>query len=423
MEQQASNTSILVGKRWIASTLFHAAMLLTYFCSLHAWPLWPIDSYYPLLVCALLLPAMAVSNSMSVPFFCRRNFLPPMIAYILLLYYQLFVNGANFNGFLVQSFNIVIFLALFRISHERLIELSTFLAKAMAILVCVTLPPYILYQLGLPLPCSNISYGDKEYNFSNYYFFLIEDGVFYWSFLPRFHSIFLEPGHFGTATVLLLLSQMGKWRRWYNVVLIIGTLLSFSLAAYVLIVCVMVLNSWCQRRRVFLKLAATVGMVAAVVVGSFFYNGGDNLIHDLIVIRLEVDDGELAGDNRVTEDFQTEFDSFLTSSDVLLGRDIDYSAMEKNSGFRVYIYENGLIGLMLVIVFYLVAFAHTPDRRAWVAAMVIGMLCFIVRGYPLWYNIFIPLLCTVYTDFASLAKKSEATDNARREKAELAPKA
>lgn len=29
---------------------------------------------------------------------------------------------------------------------------------------------------------------------------------------PAFQFCFLEPGHLGTATVLLLLAQMGKWK-------------------------------------------------------------------------------------------------------------------------------------------------------------------------------------------------------------------
>ena len=122
-------------------------------------------------------------------------------------------------------------------------------------------------------------------------------------------------------------------------------------------------------------------------------------------LTLRVEDGEMVGDNRVTDDFQMEFDDFLQSSDIFLGREMDWTTFG-NSGFRVYIYENGLIGLLLVILLYIFAYSHAKDKRVWIAAMTIATLCFIVRGYPLWYNYFIPLLCTASLDTFSGAKNS-----------------
>lgn len=101
--------------------------------------------------------------------------------------------------------------------------------------------------------------------------------------------------------------------------------------------------------------------LAAICIVAFYYNGGDNLIHDLILMRLEIEDGEMVGDNRVTDDFQMEFDDFLQSSDIFLGREMDWSTFG-NSGFRVYIYENGLIGLLLVILLYFLHI-HMPETN------------------------------------------------------------
>ena len=104
---------------------------------------------------------------------------------------------------------------------------------------------------------------------------------------------------------------------------------------------------------------ATVALIAAVVVGAFYYNRGDNLLHDLILIRLEIsDEGELSGDNRVAGWFESEYESYLQSSDIFFGRDYD-TRITGNSGYRVFIYENGFVGLFLVIVFYLLSLMHT----------------------------------------------------------------
>lgn len=63
-----------------------------------------------------------------------------------------------------------------------------------------------------------------------------------------------------------------------------------------------------------------VAFISTIVVGSFFYNNGENLLHDLILIRLEVEDGEMAGNNRVTEDFDTDFEKLCESSAVIFGK-------------------------------------------------------------------------------------------------------
>ena len=84
-----------------------------------------------------------------------------------------------------------------------------------------------------------------------------------------------------------------------------------------------------------------------------------------------------------------EYESYLHSSDIVFGRDYDYS-ISGNSGYRVFIYEYGLVGLFLVIAFYLIFMLKTSDKRIFWSVALISFLCFWVRGYPLWYSVFIP---------------------------------
>lgn len=385
----------LIEKKTIVRFFLYSGMLLAYFGSLNPWFLWPLGALYIVPACCLIVIAMLISNSMEIPIFVKRDFLPAILSYIILLFYQLFVNGASVAGFIVQPFNIFVFLALFRLSDNELSALVTFIAKTMAVLLLISIPCFLLYLFGFPFSSSNTVFGENAlYSFTNYYFFMINDNSLF-SIFPRFSSVFLEPGHLGTATVLLLLSQMGKWKMWYNVVLIVATLLTFSLAAYVLFIFIIFFNLWCQRKNIIRKALISVLILSSISIGAFFYNGGNNLLHDLILIRLEFEDGKMVGDNRVTDDFQAEFDDFLQSSDIFLGREMDLTTFG-NSGFRVFIYENGLIGLLLVIIFYGVAFSNDRNWRVYIATIVISTLCFIVRGYPLWYNYFIPLYCTIY---------------------------
>lgn len=206
-----------------------------------------------------------------------------------------------------------------------------------------------------------------------------------WAFFPRFSSVFLEPGHLGTAATLLLSTQFGKWKKWYNIVLLVALLLTFSLAAYVIYVVVIFLKLWVQRKQFIGKLIMMVAFISTIVVGSFFYNNGENLLHDLILIRLEVEDGEMAGNNRVTEDFDTDFEKLCESSAVIFGKKRENPEFG-NSGYKVFIYENGIVGTVLMLIFYIASLGKIRDRRATASAFILALLGFIVRGYPLWYS-------------------------------------
>lgn len=382
----------LLDKRTVVKIFLYSGMLLAYFGSLNPWFLWPLGSLYVMPACCLIVVAMLVSNSMENPVFVRRDFLPAILSYMALIFYQLFVNGASIAGFIVQLTNIFIFLALFRIDINELDELVTFITKVMAVLLSISIICFLLFLFGFPFPSCNAVFGEYAlYSFTNYYFFMIEDSTLFSLIIPRFTSVFLEPSHLGVASVMLLMTQYGRWKRWYNLVLLTAILLTFSLEAYVLLVILFFCSLWIQRKHVFRKIILFISFLSILVGAAFLYNDGNNLVHDLILLRLEVEDGELAGDNRVTSDFETDYSEFIKTSDVILGRnDMDYTTFG-NSGYRVFIYENGLLGLCLLLVFYMTFMLCPKDRRMMVTALLLAFLDFIVRAYPLWYSNFIPI--------------------------------
>lgn len=397
----------LLSREKTATSLFFVGIAIAYFGSLNPWFMWPFGSLYVLGASSIVFLGILIDQTSAHPFFDKSHYLPATIAYVFLTYYLLLVNEANVNGYIVQTFSIILFYSLFRSSISKLQQLSTFICKLMAVLLSVSIPFFFLYLIGFPLPSRDAVFGeDALYSYTNYYFFMIDDRSLWSLFIPRFHSVFLEPGHLGTATVLLLFSQVGRWKKWYNVILIIATLMTFSLAAYVLFVCIIILASWMKRKQILKKLMGIALGLATIVTGSFFYNDGDNMINELIVMRLEVEDGEMAGDNRVSDDFKGEYESFLKSSDVFFGREMDKTS-SGNSGFRVFIYENGFVGLFLVVILYFFMPLGCTDKRPWLAYLVIAALCFIVRGYPLWYSNVIPLLATAYLDFKNRDTKQQ----------------
>uniref|UniRef100_UPI003FEEF9E5 hypothetical protein n=1 Tax=Prevotella sp. TaxID=59823 RepID=UPI003FEEF9E5 len=331
---------------------------------------------------------MLISKTTKDNWFTNDHFLAPVMGYVAISTYMLVINETNINGYIVNVFHTAIFYSIFRLKTEKMEALMTFLCKTMGWILLFSTPAFLLYLVGFPFVGVDAVYGEDLYSFTNYFLFMIDDRSL-WAFFPRFSSVFLEPGHLGTAAALLLSTQFGKWKKWYNIVLLVALLLTFSLAAYVIYVVVIFLKLWVQGKQFIGKLVMVVTFIAAIVTGSFFYNNGENLLHDLILIRLEVEDGELAGNNRVTEDFDTDFEKLCESSAIIFGKKRENPEFG-NSGYKVFMYENGIIGTVLMLIFYIASLGKIRNRRATASAFFLALLGFIVRGYPLWYSNYLP---------------------------------
>jgi len=385
----------IIPKERLAKGLFYAGILLAFYGSMYPYFLWSIESYYMIPAAALIFLSIYTSMNLEKQLFSRNDFYIPLFSYALLALYQIVVNQIEFNGYIAFLFNLVIYYSLFRFDSKLLFKLSTILAKSMAILLTISIPFFILYILGFPLPYTSLQFHDDAYSFTNYYFFLIDDRQLF-AIFPRFQSVFLEPAHLGTALVVLLQAQRGFWKKWYNLILLAGTLLSFSLAAYVYLTTIIFLNLWTNGKKIFKQLAISIAILSSVIVGSFFYNEGDNLIHNLILIRLEVTDGDIAGNNRVSNSFESDYQNFLASNNIIFGT--DFERISGASGYKVFFYDYGIVGILLLIFFYWTAVYKAKNKRAVISAAIIAFLIFGVDAFVLWYNRIIPLLCTAYRE-------------------------
>lgn len=383
-------------KKNIARMFFYLGILISYWGALMPWFIWKVENVFFVLSAMLILMSMLISRNLSEPLFTRKDFQAPILAYLALTVMMRLVNGNNINSYISLVFYSTIFLSLFTISVDELKRLMKFLCIVMGSLLIVSIFFFVLYIIGFPLPSTPIAHEVLMYSYTNFYFFLIDDRSFL-ILIPRFQSVFMEPGHLGTASVFLLLTQLGKWKKWYNVVLLIATIMTFSLAAFVLLAMVLFINAWLKHQRILPKILLIISFLGITAVGAIFYNDGDNMLNSLIIERLAVDDGKLAGDNRVTDTFEAAFDDYMKSDDILFGRDYELAEFGwGNAGYRVYIYDYGLIVLLLTIIFYISAVYGSTDRRAIISMFVIGVASFWVRATPLSFYYFIPLYAFAY---------------------------
>ena len=383
------NKYLVFGKRDIAIALFTIGIAINIFASIHVMYFWMIEAYCPFVTMPLFIMSVLLSRSTRTPIFTRTDFLLPTLLSLIVQYYQCLVNAQNIVPFIISTASLCMFYCMFRIDKEIAEKSFTKICKVFAGFLIISILFFFLHFIGVNLP--NVSVERGNYSYTNFFFFLLDDRELWNILIPRFNSVFLEPGHMGTTIIMLLATQIGKWKKWYNVVLFVALLMSFSLAAYCLGVMLLFLRLWMLRRKIVLKVLGLVSFLGIIVGGSFVYNDGDNMLNNLIVMRLEVSDtgDDFKGNNRVSEDFEKEFESFLGSSDVLFGREMDYEGWG-NSGYRVYIYDYGMAGFALFLVFYFFAFRTGRDIRAITTAFVLAMTNFWIRGYPMLFAFVFP---------------------------------
>ncbi|MDD5896142.1 MAG: hypothetical protein PUC79_07660 [Prevotellaceae bacterium] len=383
------NKYLVFCKRDIAIALFTTGIAINIFASIHVMYFWMIEAYCSFVTMPLFIMSVLLSRSSRTPIFIRTDFLLPTLLSLIVQYYHSFVNAQNIVPFIISTASLCMFYCMFSIDKEIAEKSLTKICKVFAGFLIISILFFFLHFIGVNLP--NMSAERGNYSYTNFFFFLLDDRELWNILIPRFNSVFLEPGHMGTTIIMLLATQIGKWRKWYNVVLFVAMLMSFSLAAYCLGVMLLFLRLWMLRRKIVLKILGLLSFLGIIVGGSFVYNDGDNMLNNLIVMRLEVSDtgDDFKGNNRVSEDFEKEFESFLGSSDVLFGREMDYEGWG-NSGYRVYIYDYGMAGFALFLVFYFFAFRTGRDIRAITTAFVLAMTNFWIRGYPMLFAFLYP---------------------------------
>ena len=393
-----------VRKLSIVRLFFYIGLTIAILGAMQPWFMWPFAAYYTLIAATFVFFSFLIDNGQQTHLFRREGFVIPIVLFFLSTFVMRLVNKNNIIGFISISFDLIIYYSLLRLDKEEMRHMMDCLTKLLAAFLVISILGWVLYLIGFPSPYIDSANDDLGYSYEIHFIFMIDDR---WDamIIPRFNSIFLEPGHLGTLTSLFLMNQLGKWKKWYNIVLLITTLLTFSLAAYVLLPIIALMGAWAKGKRIIIAIISIIVVIVSIGIGALFYNDGDNLVNNLIMARLEIsDDGKLEGDNRVTDSFDAEYQSFLSSSDLLTGR--EYS-MEKfgfgNSGYRVFLYDNGLIALLLVALFYLslAVSSRQQNKRVILTMLTVTLLTFIIRSAPLAYNYFIPLYAFLCTGFSS----------------------
>jgi hypothetical protein len=142
------------------------------------------------------------------------------------------------------------------------------------------------------------------------YPFLVEQNSFSNNVVPQFFAYYDESGVVGTVSALLLMISGFDLKKKINIPIFISGILSFSFAFY-LIVLVYGFTFFRLRNKIILTV---------VIIGFVTLFKGNSLIDSYVFNRFDIQNGKLAGDDRIADsNFNVWYKHFSNSSDFYFG--------------------------------------------------------------------------------------------------------
>lgn len=286
------------------------------------------------------------------------------IAILIVYIYYFFNSNLNINGVFVKL--PIVFL--FAIQPETLFNLVDKYKKVLACLLIPSIIFFVLYLLGFSLDGRLIDAyeSEKTCNYYSYPFFVHTDA----QVLPRFHAYFDEPGVLGSIGGMLLLADRFNLKKIDNVIVFIGSVLTFSLVFWAFFLVNFLFTSFKYKWLTIVFLSLVVIQLSQIEeLSSFFY-------------RLHFTNGKLNGLNRTSESFDAWYNGFLFSGDAIWGLG-DGVAGKKDYGgysYKHVIVNFGLVFFIYYITtFYSIALKNLGRTKHFVMWGILFAICFYQR--------------------------------------------
>jgi hypothetical protein len=307
--------------------------------------------------------------------------------FLLGIFVYTFINlraNASLTGILNWLRHIVVLFFILLMNDNEMTFVIILVTKIFAGILAISLPFYFMYLFGVSLPYREISIGIRAEVYRNYYFFLKDSDI-----IPRFQSIFIEPGHLGMFASFLLYINRYKIKEREIFAIFVGAMFTLSLAAYVLIFLGFIIFRFEEKMGQILKL---VGIIIIIMgCGYIFYAlFPENIISKAIIFRLTLDKTNtrgFTGNNRTTWEFNEYYREYVITDpqNLLLGVGTEIFNKKfslRNSSYKTFIFMNGLISLFLLIFFYL-GLVYSRKSRLYFGLFLVYCISFWQRPYAL----------------------------------------
>ena len=207
---------------------------------------------------------------------------------------------------------------------------------------------------------------DTYFNFGIAYLFVDSQDGF------RLCGLFNEPGYFGTFLSLALIAENLNFRKIKVWIMFVAGCLTFSLAFYLTLIIFIIIRK--VKNPFYILIIAVFIYVFFKILPTLSF---DNRMLDVLVQRMNISDGELAGNNRDKVNYSLLFSHFNLSSDVFFGRGIG-STRDLGVSFLMMIIQIGYVGALLTYG-SLAIVSWKLARKYW--QLIVFFLCFWINVY------------------------------------------
>jgi hypothetical protein len=369
----------------ITYLLFKFSLLILLLQSMYAWFFWGKIFLYVIMFTTVPFSVIFAISKIDFLSFKKSN----IILIVLLIIIQIYVvRDLNEYALILVILHAIVLSIVLLLKDQIKIDLLHFLTTAFATLLSISIFAWMLFLIRFPLPSYPIDYNNGEYFYNNYYFFLLNRSVTE-AFLPipRFSSIFLEPGHLGMITSFLLYANQFNFKRKEIWVILVATILTFSLAAYVLLIISAITFALLKSKNPMLNLLLMTGLLFALYSYFSSLDNGNNVVNNLIIERLQIEDGDISGNNRSSVELNNYFENFMKTDDNYFG--LGFARFEQlfkgngNSGYKVFILQHGLVGTVLLFLFYFTLVIYKSSKLSFMF-LILYIFSFLQRAYALW---------------------------------------
>lgn len=368
---------------------FYICIFILFLNSMRWWLGWEDRAKYIDFVTLLFL-LFSLWNYPYIKFyFNRRN---------LFLALTLSISYIGFGEFVISKVtSCVVFFIICCLRRDFQVQCLQYIFKWFAWLMIPSIIVYFFAQLGIvpsfgtlnTIANANHTYFQHDYvTRVNYIFYCYSS---YYEI--RFNGPFIEPGHLGMIVAFLFFADGFDFKKKESYILLLAIVLSMSLSGILLTFFGYVFTKYEQRK---IQLSFIVifglGILFLYLIGTF-YNGGDNMINEWVLSRLEYDEEKgIAGNNRVFGEIDLYYAAMFNDTHTFLyGYDkeiIEYLAWHnsRGSGFVMCMVTHGFIGTIVGIIFYVFYSLSADNKRTAMLFLAFVLMLYWQRTYPFWYS-------------------------------------
>ena len=372
---------------------------------------------YQFILCLNLIMAFVYLINQKLDY--KKLFIAALfIVFFIFISFHTYNNQINYGfGSIVLMLLIVLFLQINDIDQKEVFKVFSFIFMLAVI-------PAIIYWIGEELLNIKFSYGiiypiNSIKNsggtlYKHFFGAIIAINKNYIIDTPRLCGVFDEPGVIGTVAALLLVGdKLDLKKNKKNIIIFVAGVLSFSLTFFVLIVIYYTIKNITKSPKKIIIFAFTI-ITCLFLIST--YGVKNELLNRYIFSRLEIQNGEISGNNRTSDSFDYIYNNFLNSGDlkdIFFGKGTDAANnniwMIGSSSYKKLIYDFGIIGSFYSLIFILciIPIKYKEPNKDMIIFVLIFVFSIYQRPYVMNLQYLVILLGGISNLYLTINEKEE----------------